>query len=66
MKGLMKTFSGGSAMWRGWRGIGLPKESTKECVFVIVQWVGHGRWIGTVKECLKKRGLDIRQAWSIV
>ena len=24
------------------------------------------RWIDTVKECLKKRGLDIRQAWKMV
>ena len=27
MKGLIKVCSGGSAMWRGWRGIGLPIES---------------------------------------
>ena len=24
------------------------------------------RWIGTVKECLKKRGLDVRQARRMV
>ena len=24
------------------------------------------RWIDNMKECLKKRGLDIRQAWRIV
>ena len=26
MKGLMKVCSSGSAMWRGWREIGLPRE----------------------------------------
>ena len=26
MKGLMKAFSGGSVMWRGWRMIGSPRE----------------------------------------
>ena len=24
------------------------------------------RWVDTVKECLRKRGLDVRQAWKIV
>ena len=34
---------------------------------VFVQWVGRGsRWIDTVKGCLKKRGLDVRQARRIV
>ena len=28
MKGLMEAFSGGSAMGKEWRGIGLPREST--------------------------------------
>ena len=26
-EGLINVFSGGSAMWRGWKGIGLPRES---------------------------------------
>ena len=41
--------------------IGLPRESLLECVLVVAHWVGHGK-DDTVKECLKKRGLDIRQA----
>ena len=24
------------------------------------------RWIDNVKECLRKRGLDVRQAWRMV
>ena len=31
MKVLMKTCSGGLAMWRGWRGKGLPNEYVGEC-----------------------------------
>ena len=36
MKGLMKVFSGGSAMWRG-RMIGLLRESMLESVMVVAQ-----------------------------
>ena len=39
----MKACSGGSAMWRGWRGIRLLKESMQESVQVVVHWVGHER-----------------------
>ena len=43
MKGLMKASYDDSAMWRGWREIGSPRESMMESVQVVVQWVGHGR-----------------------
>ena len=61
MKGLMKASCDGSAMWRGRRGIGSPRESMYECVLVVVQWVGLGRdGIDIVKECFRKRFLDVR------
>ena len=43
MKGLMKVCSSGLAMWKGWRGIGLPRESMYENVLVVVHWVDHGK-----------------------
>ena len=43
MKGLMKAFSGGLAMWRGCRIIGLLRESMLESVLVLAQGVGHRR-----------------------
>ena len=43
MKGLIKASYGGSVMWRGWRGIGLARESMYKSVLVVVQWVVHGR-----------------------
>ena len=54
MKRLMKVFSDGSAMWKGWRTTGLIRGSINK------------RCIDTVKECLKKRGLDVRQARTTV
>ena len=51
-------------MWRGWRGIGLLRESTEERVLVVGR--PRKRWIDTVKEYLKKRGLDVRQARRMV
>ena len=36
-------------------------------MLVVIQWVGRvKRWIDTVKECLKKRGLNVRQARRMV
>ena len=54
-------------MWRGWRGIGLPRVYVQE-------WAGRcsvdrlqqKRWIDTVKECLRKRYLDVKQASRMV
>ena len=63
----MKVFSVGSAMWRRWRRIGLLSESMYESVLVVAQWVlTRKRWIDTVKDCLRKRGLDVRQVRRMV
>ena len=51
MKGLVRASYDGSAMWNGWRGIGLLRVSMSENVLVIAQWVGHRE--GMIKE---KRG----------
>ena len=65
MKGLMKASYGGSAMWRERRGIA-------KRVYV-GESAGSGsvgrprkRWTDTMKECLKKTGLDVRQARRMV
>ena len=62
----MKAWPGGPAMWRGWRGIGLPKEYVEECAGSRSVGRPRKRWIDTVKECLRKRGLDVRQARRMV
>ena len=64
MKGLMKGSHGGSAMWRGWRGIGIPRESMLESSRSVGS--SQKRWIDIMKECLKKRGLNVRQTRRIV
>ena len=53
MKGLMNACSGGSAMWRGWRGVA-KKISVGE--FAGSRSVGSTwkRWIGNMKEYLRK------------
>ena len=63
---LIKVSYGGSAMWRGWRGIGSPREYVGECAGNRSVGGPWKRWIDTVKECLIKRGLDVRQARRIV
>ena len=35
-------------------------------MLIAAQWVGRGRWTDTVKDCLKKMGLDVRQARIMV
>ena len=35
-------------------------------MLVVVQWVGPGRDTDTVKECLRKSSLDVRQARGMV
>ena len=62
MKGLRKECYSGLAIWRGWRGIGLPGECAGSHS-VVRPWK---RWIDNVKECLKKRGLDVRQTRRMV
>ena len=65
MKGLMKVCSGDSPMWRGWRGIGSPREYEGECTGSRSAGRLQKRWLDTMKECLKKRGLDLRQTTRI-
>ena len=52
----MKVFFNGSAIGREWRMIGLLGECAGS------RSVGRPRkrWIDTVKDCLKKRGLGVR------
>ena len=66
MEGLMKGYSGVLAMWRGWRGIGFLREYVGVCAGTCS--VGRQRkgWNSTVKDCLRERGLDIRQAKRMV
>ena len=66
MKGLVKVYSSGSAMCRGWRGIGLPRVFVGECAGSRSVGRPWKRWIDTVMKYLKKRGFDIRQERRIV
>ena len=52
-------FSGGLTIWRG---IGLPREYAGSCSLGR-PWK---RWTDTMKECLRKKGLDVRQTSRIV
>ena len=45
MKGLVKVFSDGSAMWREWRMTGLLRGSMQGSVQVVTQWLGRGRGV---------------------
>ena len=65
MKGLMKVFSDGSGMWRDWRMTGLLIYAG-ECVGRHLVGRLQKRWIDTVKDCLKKICLDVRQARRMV
>ena len=61
MQRLMRASCGGLAMWRGWRGMIAKRVYVGECgVSHSGDWPWK-RWIDTVKECLRKRGLDGRQ-----
>ena len=66
MKGLMKVSYDGSAIWRGWRRIRLPKEYVGKCAGSCSIGKPQKRWIDTEKECLRKRGLDNRQVRRMV
>ena len=55
MSKLIKAFSGGLAMWKEWRMIGLPKEYVGEIAGSLSVGRPQKRWIDTMKECLKKR-----------
>ena len=60
MKGLMKASYGASAMWRGWR------VYVGECAGSRSLGRPRKRWSDTVKECLRKRGLNVRQPRRMV
>ena len=64
MKGLMKMCSSGSAMWRGLRAIGFPRVGV--CAGSRSVGGPQRKWIDNVKECLRKRGLNVRQARRMV
>ena len=67
MKGLMKVCSGGSAMWwRGWKGIRLPTVYVSACAGSRSASRPWKRWIDTIKKCLRKRSLEVRQARRMV
>ena len=63
MKELMKASYDGSVMWRG---IGSLREYVGECAGSRLVGRPRKRWDYTVKECLGKRGLDVRQTRRIV
>ena len=46
----------------------MESDKIAERVLVVIQWVGCGRkkWIDTVKECLRKNVLDVRQVRKMV
>ena len=61
MKRLMKVFSNGLAMWRGLRMTGLLRGVyIGECAGSYSVGRLRKRWIDIVKDCIKKRSLDVR------
>ena len=60
MKGLMRVFSSGLAMWRGRRRTGMLREYVGECAGSCSVVRPQKKWIDTMKDCLRKRGLDVR------
>ena len=58
----LKMFYNGSAMWRKLRMTGSLKGSIDvgECAGSSSVSRPRKRWIDTVKDCLEKRGLDVR------
>ena len=68
MKGLIKVCSSDSAMWIGLRMIGLVKEyvNVGECAVSCSVGRPWKRWIDTMKVCLRKRSLDVKQARRMV
>ena len=55
----MKVFFDGLAMWREWRMTGLLRGSRSPGSRPVGRM--RKRWIDTLKDCLKKRGLDFGQ-----
>ena len=52
--------------WGEWRMIRLLRVYIGECAGSRSVGRTRKRWVDTVKECLKKRGLDVRQARRMV
>ena len=66
MKVLMKVSYSGLAMWKGWRIIGSPREYVGVCAGSHLVCRPWKRWTDTVKYCLRKRSLDVRQTRRMV
>ena len=62
----MKVFSGGSAMWRVEEERIAKKVYVGECAGSRLVGRPRKRWNDSVKDCLKDRGLDVRQARRMV
>ena len=60
MKRMMKVSYSGSVMWRGWRDKITKSVYVGECAGSHSMGRPEKRWIDTMKECLKKRGLDVK------
>ena len=65
-EGVMRACSGSSVMWRGWRMIGLKESLCRSVCWLSFSVCVQKKWIDTVKDFLKKRGLDARQARRMV
>ena len=71
MKGVNERIDEGVLWWFGKVDrMGKERIAKKVCVG---EWVGScsvdrpwKRWIDTVKDCLRKRGLGVKQAWTMV
>ena len=60
-------FSDGSAMWIEWRMAGLLRGSThEECAGSHSVGRPQKRWIDSVNDGLKKRGLNVRQTKRMI
>ena len=55
---IKKLFSDGSSMWREWSTKIAKMVNIGECVGSRSLGRRKKRWIDTVKDCIKKRGLD--------
>ena len=53
-------------MWRGWRRKGLLKKYIKKCAGKYSVSRPRKILIDTMKDCLRKRGLDVKQARRMV
>ena len=63
---LMKVFSGSLTMRREWKMIRMLRDYVRECPGSCSMGRRRKRWIDTVKESLRKRGLNVREARTMV